>query len=81
MSDNAEKKVLPYPLTIISDRYCGTYSRGYYTAWNLDPQCIPEGQDSDDCGCMDFWFENKIPVGLGDTPEQAIEDLIKKLKD
>ena len=25
-----------YPLTIINDRYAGTYSGGIFTAWNMD---------------------------------------------
>lgn len=27
---------IPYPLTIIADRYNGTYSGGRFTAWNMD---------------------------------------------
>lgn len=70
---------LPYPLTIISDRYHGTYSHGKFTAWNLYLEDIPEGQDSGDTECMEFWFENKILVGKGETADNAIQDLINIL--
>jgi len=68
-----------YPLTIVRDRYSGTYSGGKYTAWNLDVEDMPEDISDDDMTCMDFWAVNKIPVGVGATPFEALEDLKKEL--
>jgi len=69
-----------YPLTIIADRYNGTYSGGKYTAWNLAHYDIPEDIDNDDENCAWFWADNKIPVGKGNTPQEAIKDLEELLK-
>ena len=68
-----------YPLTIIKDRYTGVYSGGKYTAWNLNPQFIPHAIVEDDVTCRNFWIDNQIPVGLGETICEAINDLKGKL--
>ena len=70
-----------YPLTIIYDRYGGCYSGGEYTAWNLAHYEIPENIDSDDVTCAWFWQDNTIPVGKGNTPEEAIKNLKQLLGD
>lgn len=80
-----------YPLTIIQDRYTGTYSHGLYTAWNLDFYSIPQEIDGDNNTCGDFWdkfqsgelvlynvFNKKVFVGLGNTPDEAFQNLIKQ---
>lgn len=72
-----------YPLTVISDRYGGTYSGGNYTAWNEDHYNVPDNIAGDDMTCFDFW-EN-VPsrfraIGKGDTPEAAIVDLRSQLE-
>lgn len=68
-----------YPLTVTADRYNGTYSRGKFTAWNLDPEEVPTDINEDDMTCMDFWAECEYTVGLGRTVMEAIEDLERKL--
>lgn len=70
-----------YPLTITLDRYNGTYSGGKYTAWRLRTWDIPEKASSDDVDCFEFWnYEaDGFPVGVGDSPEAAIESLRRKL--
>ena len=68
-----------YPLTILCDRYGGAYSGGAYTAWNCYYDEIPSGPDSDDVSCADFWAANAIPVGFGDTPNDAVIDLERRL--
>ena len=70
-----------YPLTILRDRYSGSYSGGEYTAWNLYPEDIPDGPFSGDGDCFDFWLENTIPVGVGETPNDAIRSLVLALGD
>ena len=69
-----------YPLTIVADRYTGSYSKGVFTAWNLQCNKIPDAIDDSDIECMNFWDDNKIKVGLGKTPTEAMEDLRNKLK-
>ena len=64
-----------YPLTIVQDRYGGAYSGGKYTAWHLDFEEIPEEINSEDTICHDFWVENEIIVGKGNTPLEAVEKL------
>ena len=69
-----------YPLTIIADRYSGTYSGGVYLAWNLVPDAIPEGVEYDGDDGMDFWENNEIVCGKGNTVSEALADLYVKLK-
>lgn len=73
-----------YPVTIVADRYRGSYSRGKYLAFQLDPEHIPEAVGAGDTEEDMFWnFDNKngeIPVGRGDTPTAALEDLAAVLK-
>ena len=65
-----------YPLTIIADRYCGLYSGAKFLAFNCFPNELPEGFDSDDnTECSEFWTNNKEPIGLGCTPNEAYHDL------
>lgn len=68
-----------YPLTIISDRYGGTYSGGNYTAWNEEFYNIPEDVSAGDNACWSFWDECPYKVGIGDSVTDAVNDLIKKL--
>lgn len=75
----SEELVEIYPLTITMDRYNGTYSKGKYLAWRLDVLEVPQEPFSDDVTCMKFWEEYKDPVGIGDTPDYAIENLKTKL--
>jgi hypothetical protein len=65
----------PFPLTICLDRYFGTYSGGIFTAWNLNADLVPKDISGDDVTCAVFWENNELPVGKGNTPEQAINDL------
>ncbi len=69
-----------WPLTIIADRYCGTYSGGVHLAWNLEPDEIPGEVFAGDLTCGDFWAEGpSVPVGKGDTPDKALADLALQL--
>ena len=69
-----------YPVTIIKDRYRGTYSGGNWTAWNRDFYEVPEEVGGDDVECCNFWYECKEIVGKGDTPAEAYADLIRRTK-
>lgn len=74
----------PYPLTIVLDRYHGVYSGGRFTAWKVYHDNIPGDIDADDVTCAEFWEYRAWeygPVGKGDTPTQAIQDLNRQLKE
>lgn len=72
----------PYPLTIVLDRYHGEYSGGRFTAWNTYYHDLPGHIDADDCTCAEFWADCASgPVGKGNTPNQAIQDLNRQLKE
>lgn len=70
-----------YPLTIIADRYYGTYSKAKFLAFNLDYNDIPESVDDSDIECNNFWFyESKnYNIGKGSTPNKAYKNLLKIL--
>lgn len=70
-----------YPVTIIYDRYHGTYSGGIWTAWNMYENEVPEEASDDDVICMCFWQEFNGAVGRGNTPNEAYLDLQKYLKE
>jgi len=71
-----------YPLTIIFDRYTGCYSGGKVTVWNTFPENIPDEIFSDDNTCDYFWLHEakdcKFKYGVGDTIQEAIDDLYYK---
>jgi hypothetical protein len=72
-----------YPVTVVMDRYGGTYSGAKWLAFNVDPQYVPEEVGGSDPEESIYWLEHKdseFPIGKGSTPDNAIQDLIKKLK-
>ena len=69
-----------YPLTVVKDRYNGVYSGGVYTAWNMDADEVPIEISCGDTECMSFWMDNDIPVGIGNTMQDAVNDLAQKLE-
>ena len=75
-----------YPLTIISDRYGGTYSNGKYLAFNTYFYNLERDIAGDDTDCNSFWCdfeEGKIQFlfcGKGNTPEEAINQLLEQLQ-
>ena len=70
-----------FPVTIVCDRYTGAYSGGAWTAWQLDTWDIPSWIEECDFVCRDEWRKNTEPVGLGDTPQEALQDLMHKLNE
>jgi hypothetical protein len=79
-------KNLIYPVTIIYDRYGGTYSHGKWIAWNEEPQQVPEATTGDDVTCAEFWHNfqqgetqnshgKPLFCGKGNTPEGAFQFL------
>ena len=68
-------------LTILEDRYCGTYSGGEYTAWPCDSEDIPSGPSDSDVPCAEFWSDadEHFTIGRGKTRNAAVADLARKL--
>lgn len=73
-----------YPLTIIKDRYNGTYSGYKYLAFNQTEDKIPKEIFGDDVECGHIWGQIKsgnilIDYGAGATPDTAFLDLWLKI--
>lgn len=70
-----------YPLTIICDRYSGTYSGGEYLAFNLDFDEIPQAVLGDDKTDMEFWdyYSKDYIVGKGSCIGEALDNLVELL--
>lgn len=69
------------PVTITPDRYGGTYSGGCWLAFPLDPSAVPGDPSGDDLAAVSWWSElGDLPVGRGDTPDQAYADLARRLE-
>lgn len=80
--DNKKDFVIDiYPITIICDRYSGSFSGGKFTAWNLDYDCIPSAVNGGDIEHSTFFLDDRddYVIGIGNTPNKALKDLIKKL--
>lgn len=69
-----------YPCTIVRDRYSGTYSGGEWTAWNLDPEDLPEGLGGSDPEEMHLFSDKSLIYGIGQTPDLACDDLVIKVR-
>ncbi len=71
---------LIYPIEIAQTRYGGTYEGG---AWAAFPQAkYDRGCDAfgHDLACSSWWDYHREEVGLGATPNEAVQDLLMKLK-
>jgi hypothetical protein len=65
-----------YPVTIVLDRYGGTYSGGAWIAWPLLPEDIPGEPTGDDTAAIVFWSNPRIhSCGRGSTPNEALANL------
>lgn len=70
-----------YPVTIVKDRYDGTYSNAKWLALPTDPGQVPDEIGGSDPEEMIFWREFKeaeFPIGKGESPDEALKDLIEK---
>lgn len=78
-----------FPATVTLDRYGGTYSGGYWTAWNEYPEDVPKEPFEDDVTCCRFWLDTELkdsdgytkPIGKGPTAKAALEDLYAKVRE
>ena len=85
------EKHKPYPLSIHSDRYGGSYSGGDWTCWwGL---CPPDEIFSGDVECLTVWEDikhqrgfwsglghNGRAVGVGRTVDEAVQNAARTLK-
>jgi hypothetical protein len=71
-----------YPIIITQSRYSGTYEGGKWFAYHSDiPLTLAyyDYIDGDDCYAVDFWNSDESRLfGIGDTPNEALEDMYKK---
>ena len=74
-----------YPCTLVADRYTGVYSGGRWIAYPLHPEDVPFAVGGDDLTCSEFWWDHNVndrllPVGRGDTPAEAYDDLVAVMR-
>lgn len=78
-----------YPVTIVSTRYGGTYEGKAWAAFNAGPEQLSHPMqpyydwDGGDYECQVWWADNgKMPyVAVGNTPNEALKNLINKQKE
>jgi len=72
-------------ITVINDRYCGTYSGAAFTAWDCSFEEIPSAISGNDDECDNFWAwqranQGRVAVGIGESEEAAKTDLLRNLE-
>lgn len=78
------KKDTIWPVTIVTARYQGGYEGGKWLAFNMEYGNVPEAVYGDDISCANFFDEynksnrkkNPLKIGRGDTPDDALKDLV-----
>jgi hypothetical protein len=69
------------PVTIVPDRYSGTYSGAPWLAFPLNPSDVPDEPSGGDIIAATWWAQaGDVPVGRGDTPDHAHADLLRRLE-
>lgn len=72
-----------YPVTVVRDRYSGTYSGALWLAFNMYPEHVAIlDVNGDDISCNWFWSgeANRYIIGKGSTPDEALADLSSQIK-
>ena len=69
-----------YPMTIVQDRYGGTYSKAAFLCFGCDFDEVPHEINRNDGTCYSFWQSYQGIVGKGATPIEALNDYISKYK-
>jgi hypothetical protein len=67
-------------IVIHSSRYSGVYEGGRWFAMYLSDE-FPEDSISDDVSCATFFGKFMDMIGVGNTPQDALNDLLKKDKE
>lgn len=78
-----------YPVTIMKARYQGCYEGGQWLAFNCDHYDVPMAVIEDDIACATFFDEynksnrkkNQCKIGRGETPDEALKDLVAQFYD
>jgi hypothetical protein len=65
-------------VTIVTARYGGIYEPGKWLAFGGGPRELPDEWDAEDTVCIEFWRQRRNEVGGGDTPDEALADLLAK---
>lgn len=65
-----------YPCCIIRTRYGGTYEDAPWVAFADEFMSLGD-VDGGDYECQTFFMEYKHPIGRGDTPQKAFDNLVK----
>ena len=68
-----------YPVTIVANRYGGIYEGGLFGAFPVDAIAIPFASYGIDIDCLEWWSAYGDLVGIGNTPDSALQDLHSKL--
>lgn len=67
-----------YPVTIVAARYGGVYEPGLWLAFACYPDALPSDWNAGDGACADFWRLCRHEIGGGDSPDDALADLLRK---
>lgn len=68
-----------YPITIVQDRYGGTYSGAAFICFGCEYYEIPQEVNGDDIEAMTFWNHTDWVIGKGATPDDALRDFAEKV--
>jgi len=67
------------PVTIVATRHGGRYEHGRFAAFPLEAWDLPRDAYGGDRIAAEWWSSNTTPVGVGETPDEALADLGRKL--
>lgn len=66
-----------WPIVVFQSRYSGVYEGGDWFAL-ANCETVPDGPWEDDDECLDWFLSNGETIGVGDTPDEALADLLRK---
>ena len=71
-----------YPYVIVPARYQGTYEGGAVLSFPVELEAVSNTDYvGGDVECAIFWGNHAhLPIGKGDTPQAAFDDMVNKLK-
>ena len=76
-----ETPVSSWPIAIFQSRYSGVYEGGsWFAVADADKVNLEEGPYGDDEACVEWFSENYGEIGVGDTPDEALQSLLFKLE-
>lgn len=68
----------PYPCTVCASRYQGAYEGGLWVAFPVAYWDVPDAAFGCDLSAAAFWT-NADTVGRGATPDEAVQDMLRRL--